>query len=381
MVHLKRQLPTDAIWQRVLKSLLWLTTDIFPSRVQDQMAETFHGLVRPCFEVDSLSNAWKSELCLDGTPVEFGFKVGRRKDPTLRFVVDTHKRPGTWEDAAESIRRYTSVLLPTEDDQQLLQRIAQEHLKGAGNAVRSYAALSARFDRASGLVPRLYVNTSWKDRDELNKLWRPFISEDILLWLDKPPVAAYPVLGVGYDFVAARVFGLKVYFLMHDHVRERVLELAYDTLGEMEASLAAMLDLAISLKGPGWKIPPLLASLGFWNNGKDREVKMAIPLVVWEWDTCDSLGPVLSALARQWNPLAPEKDPSPISSDEPLWPFALTHLSLAVSTSDESLTVYFSPAKAGRDDSMLLFDRDDYPECCQSGVHRKLDWFLSTCCL
>ncbi|MEW6137667.1 MAG: tryptophan dimethylallyltransferase family protein [Thermodesulfobacteriota bacterium] len=380
MAHLNRQLHAGANWQRILQSLIWLTTDVFPSRVQNQMVETFHGLVRPCFEVDSLSNEWKSELCLDGTPVEFAFKVSRTK-PTLRFVVDTHKRPGTWEDAAESIRRYTSVLLPTEDDQQLLQRIAQEHFKGAGNAVRSYVALSARFDRASGLVPRLYVNTSWKERDELIKLWRPFVSEDILRWLDRPPVAAYPVFGVGYDFVAARVCGLKVYFLMHDHVRERVLELAHETLGEKATSLARMVDLAASLKGPGWRIPPMLASVGFWNDGTEREVKMAIPLVVWEWDTYDSLVPVLSALAREWSPLAPENNPSPVSSDEPLWRFALTHLSLAVSTSDENMTVYFSPAKAGPDDSTRLLDRNECPQCFGSGLHPKLDRFLSTCCL
>ena len=383
MVLQSSNVTPDITPQKIFRPVEDLSRGFFSDDLRHRMRHIFYRLVKPCFRNDSPRiEQWNSELCSNGTPIEFGFTLYDTHHSALRFVVDTQCRPGTPWDALAAIERDAPAILPSGAAMETVSRVARRHLKGAGEAVRTYVFHSARCESSQDITGRLYLNCTWRSRRELETILYENLRQHTPICLNTPLLGDEQILGAAYDFGESGVSRFKLYLQIDRDVREKVLAIAVDLLGERALLMGSLLDGVNCLKDPGWCIPPTLLGLGLSADGRHREVKLTLPAMIWEWDTYDELRPVLFSVLSRWgrNQAHQGRDVR-ISGGKPSPLFRLTQLCIAVSTTDESFTVYFRPLKSLAEAHLVPLGPSSANRGESLWRHDALDGFFSNYCL
>ncbi len=347
MKRLPETPPPDQIARRIARSLAHLNRSFFPQDVCEEMEDLFLRVTEPCFQVNSTLDSWKSALCTDGTPIELALSVSEAGAASFRFVIDTQCGPCAPDQAAEAIDRYWPIVGPGGRRVEELRRdLCEKHIMDQGGAVRSYVGHSVKFPRGARFAGRLYFNTDWRSRSQVEAILATFVSQDDLARLHGPSLAEVRIFGTGFDLDEEGINRVKAYLSLDTCSPEAAEDLAEATVGARASSLAAMVEMMIKLRGGHWRVPQMPAAFVLSSGDSFRELKLSLPLFMWGWDASALVRPALAAILERWGAGGSRrKDFGPESQEGPPWRFVLTYLSLGVSTEDESICLYFRPVK------------------------------------
>lgn len=322
------------------------TAPLFSPMERVDMRHKFNDLAKDCFQSNDFSN-WHSELCVGGTPIEFALAMDDSASMSLRYVTDPQCRPGSLGEATRAIENLRPVIAPsTRPASELLALLFRQHLVDAGGSPRTYFVHGFRFSPRQKSAYRIYFNTEWRKRSDVLKILNEFLHYDDIRGLSQPSIAALNFAGVAYDVLEEGVGNVKLYLLVNEDHRDRISRITSDLLGNRSEAQEALFDIVTNIRGPNWKMPQIVLGITVAPQGSHREVKFCLLTFPWEWNRFSVLEPVITSILNRWHFAGRAEFPSANETCcRPPWRFIPNHLSLGVSPTRESLSVYFQPAR------------------------------------
>lgn len=362
MVSARDVVNASDIKNRIGQSLYELAAPLFSQTERSILASKFHDIAQDCFRSHG-PEQWRSELCADGTPLEFALALNDVGSMGLRYYIDPHGGPTSLEEAAESIKNLSSLFAPsTAFASNRLIRLSNQHLIDSERSPKTYFIHGLRFSPGQDCVYRIYFNTIWRRREDVLEILKEFLPPDDLIALASPSMATLPLFGVGYDVGEACLEKIKLYMLVDTGRKDCIAAMAGDALGDRAKEMETLMTMAFRQKESDWRMPRMLVTLGLLPESGDREVRLSLPCLMWEWDAFGMLEPVIDEILDQWRLPECFECPTENRTEQlPPWRFRPTHLSMGVSLKNESLSVYFQPARPTTIDKPLRSSSSSLP--------------------
>jgi hypothetical protein len=331
---------------RIGQFLYDFTAPLFTPMERVAMHSQFNDMAKDCFHSNDSSN-WNSELCAGGAPMEFALAIDDSASMSLRYVIDPQCRPGSRAEAISAIENLKSVIAPsTRSASDLLARLSHQHLVDMEPSPRTYFVHGFHFSPGQKGVYRIYFNTESRRRSDVFKILNEYLHPDDTRALSSPSISALDLAGVAYDVLEDGLGNTKLYLLVNSDHRDRISRITGDLLGHRSERIEALLELVANIRGANWKMPQIVLGITVTPQGSHREVKFCLVTFPWEWNSFSMLEPVITSVFNRWH--FPERAEFPSANrtcGRPLWRFMPNHLSLGVSPTRESLSVYFQPAR------------------------------------
>jgi hypothetical protein len=332
---------------RIGQFLYDFTAPLFSPMERVAMHSQFNDMAKTCFHSNDSSD-WNSELCVGGIPMEFALAIDDSASMSLRYVTDPQCRPGNLAEATRSRKNLQSVTAPSSGPaSELLERLFRQHLVDTGHSPKTYFVHGFRFSPGQKSTYRVYFNTEWRKRSDVFKILNEYLQPDNMRALSLPSLAALDFAGVAYDVLDDGLGNMKLYMLVKGDHRERISRITDDLLGHRSRGMDELYEIVSSIRGNNWKVPPIVLGITVAPQGAYREVKFCLLTFPWEWNRFSDLEPVITSILDRWR--FPECVEFPAVNEtcyRPLWRFMPNHVSLGVSPTRESLSVYFQPARA-----------------------------------
>src|SRR5690242_4186998 len=107
------------------------TQPLFDADEHVTIPRVFSQLISRVFNEDRQAGTQRSQLCSDGTPVEFSLSFDSLNRFAIRYVCDTTNGTTPESEWTPALRRTADIVVPTEwQSSALLDRLFEKHLAG-----------------------------------------------------------------------------------------------------------------------------------------------------------------------------------------------------------------------------------------------------------
>jgi len=332
------------ILDRLSHFLEMFTSGLLSTVEQADMLEIFRSLAHECQGAGNEGSWWESPISIDGFPFEFSLAIDRNGSISVRYVVDTQRRPARPEDLKSTMRRNANMVVPCHQHcSELVDTLCDQYFAHTPQLNVPLVLHGIRVARGKGRAGRLYFRTWDRPQEEVRNILSQCLHPNDLKDLRSSCASHFAVAGVAYDFDARDLARIKIYLWTQGSAREAGLAAAREFLGEDCCSLEELLDIISDRRHPLRVIPRIFLGLGFRPQGGYRDVKLSLPLCEWGRSSFHRIMPAVSQALSTWG--IDIDCTRQTSVFQPPWRFQPSWLSADRSPKGDSLSVYFVPIR------------------------------------
>jgi hypothetical protein len=315
-------------------------TAVLPHEARPEAQRIFKGLVGRAFSPACHSR--RSNLCSDGTPIEFSLALDSLGRFAIRFVCDIWDENLEDAEAGSAMLEFGSIAASRDwSCWPTLESLHHLHLQGAPASSRFKMWHGAGFSPGLPRVAKFYFNTEWRSQDETRDILASLLSsEEVAELSDSTFHRLKHWAGVGYDCSQTGIGKVKAYARFAEF---RLDEMLPEVTRHCARQSEAFCDLAnlITDGNPFAGTSNCMASVGFFPRHRFHEFKAYVPFEAWGIHQFSEITPMMQRVMARWGidgGLA-------LASNGP-GGFAPTLLSFGVDDTRETVSLYFRPAFA-----------------------------------